>query len=101
MLAMPTEKLFTQEQIQHLSTLRFISKIGDHLGIISGVKFHPRGDNLVLLVLEIYYDGEKVDMLSFNLRNYEYEEIVDVVRNIRSNEYILREVDKLLAGDIE
>ena len=104
MVALTSEQRFNQEQIQHLSSLRFINKIDDHLGIISGIKIYSEDSDLsnyVLLILEIYYDGEKIDMLSFNLRNYDYEEIVKVARNIRSNEFILQEVDNLLAGNIE
>ena len=101
---MGTEKMLDQAQIEHLATLCFINKIDEHLRIVSGVRVSPAADCDPLhirLHLEIYYDDEKVDNLSFNLHNYDYEDIVNVARNIRSNPFILQEVDNLLAGDIE
>ena len=101
---MDTEKVFTQAQLDQLSSLCFINRIDDHLRIVSGIKIPAnlgRSYNQVLLVLEIFFDEEKIDNMSFNLRNYEFDEIIEVARNIRSNKFILREVDNLLAGYIE
>ena len=55
----------------------------------------------MILALEMYYDDNKFDTLTFDLHNYSYDEIIDVARDIRSNEFILQEVDNFLAGDIE
>jgi hypothetical protein len=41
-----------------------------------------------------------VDTLSFDLHNYEYDEIIHLIKNIRGNEFLLQEVDNLLGGDI-
>ena len=100
---MSAEQL-SQAQINHLSTLCFINNIDDHVKIVSGVRistdanYDPRR---VLLILEIFYNSDKIDDLSFNLHDFTYEEIIHVAQNIRSNEFILQEVDNLLAGDIE
>jgi hypothetical protein len=96
--------MFNEDQIQHLSSLRFINRIDEHLNIVSGVKISTTTDNIpphVLLLLDIYYDDEQLEKLSFNLHNFNYEDIVYVARNIRSNEFILQAVDNLLSGDIE
>jgi hypothetical protein len=96
--------MFNEDQIQHLSSLRFINRIDEHLNIVSGVKISTTTDNIpprVLLLLDIYYDDKQLEKISFNLHNFDYEDIVYVARNIRSNEYILQAVDNLLSGDIE
>jgi hypothetical protein len=101
---MSTNQVLDQTQIDQLSTLCFINRIDGHLKIVSSVKVSTTVDGTfyrVLLVLEIFYDEDKIDELSFNLHNYDYEDIVYTARNIRSNEFILQEVDNLLAGNIE
>lgn len=104
MVVLSDEKTFSQEQIEYLSSLSFINRIDEHLRIVSAVKilataggYPPR----VVLMLEIYYDDQKIDNLSFDLHGYDYEDIVELARNVRSSEFILQEVDNLLAGDIE
>ena len=96
--------MLNQAQIDHLSTLCYINKIDSHLNIVSGVRILPSGEpasRRVILLLEIFYDGDKINEVSFNLYNFGYEDIVSVVRNIRSNEFIMQEVDNFLAGEIE
>ena len=58
-------------------------------------------DNAVLLILDIFIDDKQIDKMSFNLHNYDYEEIIELAQHIRDNDYILRAVDTALAGDIE
>lgn len=103
-LATENQEQLSAEQIEYLTALHFINPIDEHMRIVSNINilpgtaaFPPR----VLLVLEILYNDQYIDSLSFNLRNYSFDEIVDIARNIRSNEYILHEVDNFLAGDIE
>ncbi|MGY6274858.1 hypothetical protein [Methylomonas sp. MgM2] len=91
-------------QIEHLSSLRYINSIDEHMRIVSSVKVFDdahQSDNFVLLVLDIFIDDKQIDKMSFNLHNYGYEEIIKLARHIRDNEYILRAVDTALAGDIE
>jgi hypothetical protein len=104
MVMMSGETVFSQEQVEYLSSLKFINKIDEHLRIVSAIKIVPVADGYpprVVLILEIYYDDQKIDKLSFDLHGYDYEDIVELARNIRSSEFILQEVDNLLAGDIE
>jgi len=94
----------SQEQIQHLSSLNFINRIDEHLNIVSGVKMLSATNNdpnMVLLLLDIYYDEQLIEKLSFNLHDFAYEDIVYIARNIRSNEFILHEIDNILSGGID
>jgi hypothetical protein len=91
-------------QIEHLSSLRYINHIDDHMKIVSSVKVPGdavRLDNYVRLVLDIFIDDKHIDKMSFDLRNYDYDELVELAQNIRNNDYILQAVDTALSGDIE
>lgn len=102
---MTTNKnLLTPAQIEHLSALRYINSIDDHMRIVASVKVldgADRQDNTTLLVLDIFIDDKHMDKMSFNLHNYAFEEIVALAQDIRNNDYILRAVDTALAGDNE
>ncbi|MGR8934660.1 MAG: hypothetical protein ACU837_09770 [Gammaproteobacteria bacterium] len=72
--------------------------------IVSSVKVFDNPDpydNPMLLVLDIFIDNKQIDKMSFNLHNYDYEEVIELAQHIRDNDYILRAVDTALAGDIE
>lgn len=96
--------MFTESQIAHLSALRFINNVDRSLKIISAIKLrYGEGNTLdgILLLLEIYFNGDRITEISFNLHNYSYDEIVEVARNVGNNDYIMQEVDTYLAGDVE
>lgn len=93
----------SEAQIDHLSSLHFINKVDRHLRLISSVKVIKGKEDYparITLYLEIFYDNLQTGNLSFDLHNYEYEEIVGLAQDIRSNEYILQEVDNFLSGDV-
>lgn len=95
---------FSQDQIDNLSSMNYINRVDDHLKIVSGIQvIHSKDPAMmrVILALEIFYDSDKIDNLSFDLHNYDYEEIVEIARDIGSNEFIMHEVDMLLAGEGE
>lgn len=94
---------YTAEQLTELSTLHHINHIDPNLRVVASIDFATTGKDTpprVILALEIYFTNKKVDTLTFNLNNYEYEEIVELVKNIRGNEFLLQEIDNFLAGDI-
>ena len=96
--------MLNQSQVEHLSTIRFINKIDSQLKIITAVNIfqnHNDSINRVTLFTELYYDGERVSELSFDVHNFSYEEIVALARNVRKNDFIMHEIDTFLAGDIE
>jgi len=104
MIATANDKLYTDEEIEHLSSVHFINKIDIHLKSVASMTVIPPENNIpeyVTLSLEIYYEGSKVDTMTFNLQNYDYQDVLQVAKNIHTNQYILQEVDNLLAGDIE
>jgi hypothetical protein len=104
MIARSVETMLNQAQIDHLSTLCFINKIDEHVNIVSAVRISTADEGVpvrTLLVLEIYFLGDKVSEMSFDLHNYDYDDIVTVAKNLRSNDFIMQAVDNHLAGDIE
>lgn len=95
--------MLNQEQIDELVGTSFLNKIDNRLTIISEIRVPEKNsyqdsDELVLLYLNIFYEGEKITNLSFNLVNHEYEDILGIARNISSNAFVLREVDEYLSG---
>lgn len=101
---MTNKNVLTPTHIEHLSSLRYINNIDEHMRIVASVKVLDdahQHDNSVLLVLDIFFDDKQIDKMSFNLHNYAYEEIIELAQHIRNNDYILRAVDAALAGNIE
>ena len=95
--------VFSQAQIEYLSSLHFINKIDHHLRILSSIKLIDASEYSmprVRLALDIFYNNHQTGTLSFDLHNYEYEDIIAIAQNIRGNEYILQEVDNFLSGDV-
>lgn len=98
--------MLSEEQMQDLSAIRYINRIDDKVTIIAEVEACdnprvPTDDEWVTLFLQVFYEGQKMARLSYNLINYNYDEIIYTAKNIKENAYILREVDNYLAGDIE
>jgi hypothetical protein len=94
---------YSQAQIDSLLSQHFINKIDHHLRIISSIRIvnlATSSEPNVILNIDIYYDNHQSGSLSFNLHNYEYEEILAIAKDIRANEYILHEVDNFLSGDV-
>ena len=93
--------MFTQAQIEHLSTLHFINHIDDNVRIVSSIQLHHSDIVRVELLLNVFHHNEKIIELSFDLHNHPYQEIIDIAKNIRNNEFIMYEVDLALGGEIE
>lgn len=94
---------FSQLQLERLASTHFINTIDHHLRVMSSIKVIVGNDANVpriMLALDIFYDNHQTGSLSFDLHNYEYEEIIEVAQNIRGNEFILHEIDNFLAGDV-
>lgn len=94
---------YSDEQRVHLSSLHHINQIDDNLKVVASIDMRQTIDNMsprVVLALELYFYNKKVDTLRFDLNNYDYEEIIVLVKNIRRNEFLLQEIDNFLAGDI-
>lgn len=97
-------QVFSDEQIRHLESLFYICQIDKHLKAITNVQLVPVADNIsprVVLLLELLFDSQPVESISFDLHNYSYDDIIHLAKDIRSSEFVMREVDTILSGDIE
>jgi hypothetical protein len=104
MLIKSNDIVFSKEQIEYLSSLHFINRIDDHLKSVNNVNIVEISDTIpvrVILSLDIYYDDNKIDILTFDLHNYNYDDIIEIAKDIRSSEFIMQEVDNFLSGSIE
>jgi len=96
--------MLSKEQIDYLTSMKFINSIDEKVKVIAEyeIKFLPAAPTVVgriILILAVFYSEEKVTTMSFDLQNYNYEELLDVAKNIKRNEFIMHEMDTYLAGD--
>jgi hypothetical protein len=49
--------------------------------------------------VRLFYDGEPAGATSFLLRGYNREEAENIARNLRSNSYLMKEIDEFLWGE--
>lgn len=97
------QAIYSDEQIVHLSSLHHINQIDENLRVVASIDMRQTNTGTaprVVLALELYFYNKRIDTLSFDLNNYEYKEIIHLAKNIRSNEFLLQEIDNFLAGDI-
>lgn len=95
------EVMLSKEQIDYLSSLHFINKIDDHLKSVNNINIVEMPGELparIILALDIFYNDDKVDTLTFNLHNYNYEDIIEITKDVRRSEFIMQEVDNFLSG---
>jgi len=103
MVIKSNEVVFSKDQIEYLSSLHFINRIDDHLKSVNNVNVVEMSGTMparIILSLEIYYNDSKVDILTFDLHNYNYEDIIEIAKDIRSSEFIMQEVDNFLSGSV-
>lgn len=98
--------MLTEEQINLLSTIKFLNVIDEQVKVLSEyeVKYLPAAPNVVgriILVLNIFFKGEKYSEISFDLQNYDYDELAEIAKNIKCNEFIMYELDQHLAGSMD
>lgn len=51
------------------------------------------------LDIDLFYEGDKAGKTRFNLHGYSRQEAEAVARNIRSNAYLMKEIDECLWGE--
>lgn len=98
--------MLTEQQIDYLGSMKYINVIDDRLKVLSEfeIKYLPAAPSVVgriILILNVFYNGEKVTNLSFDLQNYNYEELVEIAKNVKENGFMMHELDLYLMGDIE
>ncbi len=67
--------------------------------LMAAVNLMPKGANSWLLSLRLVYDGTPAGTLSFDLNGYSAAEAGELARNIRSQPFLMREIDEYLWGE--
>lgn len=49
--------------------------------------------------VQLYYDGEPAGGTRFTLRGYSQQEAEQIARNVKSNSFLMREIDEYLWGE--
>ena len=98
--------MLTEQQRKDLGSMKMLNIIDEQIRVMA--EYVPREPvdasgtvEIVVLVLYVFYQDEPITKLSFNLRDYDYEELQDIARNIRDNEFIMYELDLALSGHQE
>ena len=94
--------MLTQQQRTDISSLKFLNIIDDHIRVMvefvyKGLVEDLDGDELIVMLLFVFYQDEPLTKLSFNLRNYEFHELQHIGKNIRNNEFFMDELDMVLS----
>ena len=64
------------------------------------IQLSPQPQNkLWLLDINLFYEGEPAGCTSFNLQGYDQHEAEHIARNIRKNEFMMKEIDEFLWGE--
>jgi len=98
--------MLNEQQINYLSSFKFINVIDCNIKVLTefDIKPLPAKPSVVgrvIIILNIFFKGDKLSQLSFDLQNYNYDELIEIAKNIKSNDFIMYELDSYLAGDIE
>lgn len=80
--------------------LNFINMVDAHLRVVSRLQLATEPHHTIRLHLSLFYDTHPSGALSFDLNGFSPAEGVALARDIKSNQYILREIDEYLCGDL-
>lgn len=83
-----------------MEPIRHISKIDRQLRVLSEV-WQGKMDNQYLLRLTLMYQDHNMGRLDFTLNGYGEPDVANLAQNIQSNDYLMREIDDYLSGEIE
>lgn len=79
--------------------MNLISHLEGNLKAAVALKPATADEQNWLLELRLMYDGSSVGTTSFNLYSYSREEAEHIARNIKSNQFIMKEIDEFLWGE--
>ncbi len=83
-----------------MDNISFINKIDSQLRVMS--ELHEGCiDGQYRLQLTLFYHNENIGKLEFLLTEYSKHAAMMVAKNIKDNEFIMREIDEYLCGDVE
>ncbi len=80
--------------------LSFINVIDGKLRVVSQLQLATRVGQAIQLRLSLFYDNDPMGVMSFDLHQYSPSEGVALARDIASNQFIMREIDEYLCGDM-
>ncbi|WP_432697576.1 hypothetical protein ACQUQP_04280 [Marinobacterium sp. YM272] len=80
--------------------LNFINVVDRHLRVVSRLQLATEPHHSIRLDLSLFYDNHPAGSLSFDLNGFSPAESVALARDIKSNPYLLREIDEYLCGDL-
>lgn len=63
------------------------------------ISLNPQEIDSWLMRVQLFYDGEPAGITSFNLQGYSAEEAEDIARNLKTNAFLMREIDEFLWGE--
>lgn len=94
--------MLTEQERTEISSLRFMNTIDEQLRAVvefvhKGFDEGNGGNETVEMVMFLYYNNEPLTRLSFDFHNYDFDELQNIGKNIRKNEFIMHELDMALA----
>lgn len=78
---------------------KHINIVDSHLRVVAEAAPHPEYEMTFLLYLELFYDNTRAGNLEFTLQGYSQDEAQRLVRSIKDNAFLLKEIDDFLCGD--
>lgn len=82
-----------------METLNLITPLEGVLKAAVTLLPHSEHKSCWLLEITLFHRGDHAGTTSFNLNGYSREEAEDIARNIKSNPFLMREIDEHLRGD--
>ncbi|MEZ5529406.1 MAG: hypothetical protein R3E57_05685 [Porticoccaceae bacterium] len=82
-----------------METLNLITPLEGELKAAVTLLPHGEHKDCWLLEIALFHSGDPAGTTSFNLNGYSREEAEDIARNIKSNPFLMREIDEHLWGD--
>lgn len=95
-----TAEKIDREPLKGDGALNFINVVDTHLRVVSRLQLATEAHHTIRLHLSLFYDNHPAGSLSFDLNGFSPAEAVALARDIKSNQYILREIDEYLCGDL-
>ena len=82
-----------------MDTFNMISLLEEKLKAFVSLKPREHEVDCWTMNVQLYYEGEHAGSTRFTLRGYNQQEAEDVARNIKSDAYLMREIDEYLWGE--
>ena len=77
----------------------FITPLDGGLLACVSLQEHAEQKDAWLMRIKLMYDGELAGTTEFNLQGYSQSEAEALARDLRKNDYLMREIDEFLWGE--